>query len=107
MTVKLEPGMLIETNYSGPYRIESILRGCICEDWYDTIILEKPPNPRPPHIHIVCRDPDGKGSPSYLNDYDEETLKSFDKSYCGGKTELDHDYITILEQDRPIQKTLF
>ncbi len=106
-TIKLEPGMLIETNYSGPYRIKSVTRNCTCEDWYDTVILEKPPKPTPPHIHIVCSDPDGKGTPSYLNGYDEETLKSYDKSYCGEKEELGHDYITILEQDRPVQKTFF
>lgn len=105
-TIKLEPGMLIETNYSGPYRIKSVTRGCTCPNYVDTINLKSPP-PQPPHIHIVCSDPDGKGTPSYLNGYDEETLKSLDKSYCGEKEELDYDYITISEQDKPIQKTFF
>lgn len=104
--MKLKPGMLIETNYSGPYRIKSVTRGCTCPNYTDTINLENPPS-QPPHIHIVCSDPDGKGTPSYLSGYDEETLQSLDKSYCGEKEELDHDYITILEQDKPIQKTFF
>jgi hypothetical protein len=102
--MKLEPGMLIETNYSGPYRIKSVTRGCTCPNYVDTINLENPP-PQSPHIHIVCSNPDKTGE-FYLNGYDEETLQSLDKSYCESD-KLEHDYITILEQDKPIQKTFF
>jgi hypothetical protein len=94
--MKLYPGMLIRTNYSGPYRIESIDRDCSCQSY--------PPNCRP-HIHLTCTKPDGTDK-FWLNGWDEETLLSLDKSYCGFKTELDHDYIVILEQDNPVQTTL-
>lgn len=106
--VKLQPGMLIKTNYSGPYRIISVSRGCTCPNYVDSINMEDPPD-QPPHIHIVCTDPEGKSRSdnySYLNGYDEETLQSIDKSYCESE-ELEHDYITILKQDKPIQKMLF
>lgn len=107
--VKLEPDMLIETNYSGPYRIVSVSRGCTCEDWYDTVILEKKAKPRRPHIHLVLTDPEKtwrSNNYAYLNGYDEETLMSISKSQ-DDNTKDGHDFITILEQDKPIQKTLF
>ena len=100
--MKLEPGMLIETNYSGPYRIKSIERGCTCSA-YD-IGRGKPP-PRPEHIHLILSSPDGNGK-FYLNGYNEETLKSWDMSW-NEKEELEPDYITILKQDKPIQSTFF
>lgn len=106
---KLEKGMLIKTSYSEEiYRIKKITRNCICENWYDTVILEKPPIPQKPHIHIICEDVKPKRkTPSYLNGYDEETLKSLTKSCCGEKDELEYDYIIILKQDKPIQSTFF
>lgn len=102
--IKLEPGMLIETNYSGPYRIKSIARECTCPSFYDTINPGDPP-PRPPHMHIICSHPDGKGE-FYLNGYNEKTLQSTDQTY-DENDKLVNDYITILDQDIPIQKTFF
>lgn len=103
-TIKLEPGMLIETNYSGPYRVKSVSRNCTCPSYVNSINMSKPPA-QEPHIHIVCSNPDGTGE-FYLNNYDEETLQSTDKSWNENE-ELEQDYITILEQDKPIQKTFF
>lgn len=107
--MKLEPGMLIKTSYGEDiYRIESITRNCTCANWYDTVILELPPKPQAPHIHIACEDVNPKSNtPSYLNEYDEETLRSLRRSGCGEKDDLAYDYIIILEQDKPIQSTFF
>ena len=33
----LYPGMLIKTNYSGPYRIKRIVRDCRCPSYLDRI----------------------------------------------------------------------
>jgi hypothetical protein len=97
--------MLIRTNYSGPYRIKEIERGCTCPLYRDEIEMDDPP-PQPEHIHLVLTDPEGKGK-YYLNHYIESELRSLDKSWCGMKPELDYDYIEILEQDKPVQMELF
>ena len=107
--MRLEPGMLIRTNYSHEaYRIVRIERGCTCPS-YRASLEEKEPAPRAPHINIHCADPE---DPSmrvryYLNGWDETTLTSLDRTYCGYKIELAHDTITILPADKPIQQTLF
>lgn len=98
--MKLEAGMLIKTNYSGPYRIVSISRDCTCSGRHQDR------TPAPPHIHLTLSRPDGTGT-FYLNRFDEETLLSLDKTYCGNKEELDCDRIIVMEQDRPIQASLF
>ena len=103
--MKLEIGMLIKTNYSGPYRIVDIIRGCTCPLYLDEINMKDPPN-QPEHIHIVCSHPDKPRDLYWLNHWNEKTLLSLDKSYCGHKTELDYDRIIILENDRPIQISL-
>lgn len=103
--MRLEKGMLIKTNYSGPYRIIDIERGCTCPDYLDEIEMDDPP-PQPPHIHLTLSKPDGSGR-FWLNGWDEETLTSLDKTYCGQKTEPDFDRIIIMENDKPIQLTLF
>jgi len=100
-----EPGMLIKTNYGGPYRIISVKRGCTCPSYFDELEMDEPPERRP-HLHLICSKPDGKGR-YYLDDWDEESLLSLEKSCCGGKEKLDYDRIFILEQDQPIQLTLF
>jgi len=97
--------MLIKTNYSGPYRIVEVDRNCTCPSYLDSI-SSRSPKPREPHIHITCTSPDGQGR-YYLNGWLEDSLRSIDKSYCGCKTELDFDYITILDNDREIQMSLF
>lgn len=102
--MKLEPGMLIDTNYSGPYRIASISRGCTCSSYLDE--LSGRHRRRSPHIHVICTRPDGTGE-FYLNGWNEETLKSLEKTYCGMKKKLDYDVISVLPGDRPIQGTLF
>lgn len=103
--MRLEIGMLIRTNYSGPYRIIDIRRGCTCSAYLDELDQDDPPK-GPPHIHLELTGPDGKGR-FYLNRWDEENLQSLDKSYCGFKATLDYDKIFILEQDRPVQGSLF
>jgi hypothetical protein len=102
--MKLYPGMLIRTNYSGPYRIESVDRNCVCPSYLDKINMPNPPTRRP-HIHLTCTKPDGTDK-YWLNGWDEETLLSLEKSYCGHKTELDYDCIIIVDQDEPVQTTL-
>jgi hypothetical protein len=102
--MKLEPEMLIKTNYSGPYRIKSVLRDCTCPSYLDEI--NGRPTARRPHIHLACTKPDGTGA-FYINGWDEQTLLSLQKSYCGGKKEIGYDQIIVLQQDRPIQGTLF
>ncbi len=104
--MRLEPGMLIKTNYSGPYRIVSIIRGCTCPLYMDDINREGAPE-QPPHIHLTCCAPDNPRDRYWLNWYDEETLLSLTQSYCGHKTELDYDIIIILDNDRPVQGSLF
>lgn len=97
--------MLIKTNYSEPYRITGLIRGCTCPFYIDEINMDDPP-PTSPHIHLTLTRPDGSGR-FWLGHFDEETLLSLDKSYCGGKTELGYDRIIILDQDMPVQMTLF
>lgn len=103
--MRLEPGMLIKTNYSGPYRIKHVARDCVCPKYLDEINMDNPP-PQRPHIHLECSRQDGTGK-FWLNGWDEETLQSLDKSHCGHKTELGFDTITVLESDQPIQLSLF
>lgn len=105
--IKLEPGMLIKTSYGEQhYRIKEVSRGCTCPNYVDTINMKNPPD-REPHIHIVCSDlNEHSRSEYYLNCYNEETLHSLDKS-CYLDEEFYDDYIIILEQDKPIQLTLF
>ncbi len=103
--MKLEPGMLIKTNYSGPYRIVKIKRGCTCPSYVDSINSTNP-KPQPPHIHLECTDPDGSDH-FCLGYFCEETLKSLWKTCCGNKEELDYDWIEILDNDTPIQLSLF
>jgi len=103
--MKLHPGMLIRTNYSGPYRIQSIRRNCQCQDYLGTISTKNHPERRP-HIHLTCTRPNGTDK-YWLNGWSEETLLSLSKSYCGGKTILDYDSIVIIGNDIPVQTTLF
>ena len=103
--MRLEPGMLIKTNYSGPYRIKEIERGCRCPLYIDTLDMDNPP-PQPEHIHLTLTNPDGTGR-FYLNHYIEETLTSLDKSYCGQKKEPDYDHIIVIPNEDPLQLTLF
>ena len=104
--MRLEPGMLIKTNYSErQYRIVLIERGCTCPLYLDEIDMDDPP-PQPPHIHLTLTRPDGTGK-FWMGHYVEETLLSLQKTYCGMKPAPDYDRIIILEQDRPVQATLF
>jgi hypothetical protein len=79
--MRLEKGILIRTNYSGPYRIMDIRRGCTCPSYLDSIDMENPPAQRP-HVDLVCSRPDGTGR-FYLNGWIEGTLRSISKSFCG------------------------
>lgn len=103
--MRLEVGMLIRTNYSGPYRITKIERNCTCQLRTDED-GDGDSKAWPPHLHLECSDPDGKGR-FWLNGFIEETLQSIEKSYCGHKTELGYDYIEIMESDRQIQMSIF
>jgi hypothetical protein len=102
---RLEQGMLIKTNYSGPYRIKEITRNCTCPSYKDQMNKKDSPR-RGEHLRLVCSRPDGTGN-FYLDGFVEDTLKSLDKTYCGQKIEIDHDCIVILEKDRPVQMSLF
>lgn len=107
--MKLEVGMLIETNYSGPYRIKTIERGCTCVHPLDQMNnMGNPDKQRAqaPHLHLVVTRPDGTGE-FFLSYFDEETLLSLQQTYCGGKDKLGYDRIIILPQDKHIQHTLF
>ena len=64
------------------------------------------PPARPLHMHLVLTQPDGKGE-SYLNGWDQVTLRSLDMSFCGGKVKLGYDQIFILPLDRPVQTEIF
>ncbi len=103
--MKLNPGMLIKTNYSGPYRIAEIKRGCTCPLYLDELNSDDPP-PQPEHIHLVLTKPGASGK-FYIGHFFEESLRSLQKTYCGFKTEPDFDRIIILENDRPVQMALF
>lgn len=91
---RLTKGMLIETNYSGPYRIVSIRRGCTCPDPVDEINNPGDAKDRVPHIHLTLSNPNGKGR-FWINGILEEKLRSIKKSYCN-KEKLGFDTITIL-----------
>jgi len=99
MGVGLERGDIVRTNYgTGPYRICHITRGCVCSSYVDCINnMEKPSKP---HVHLMVRslDPIGSKMPSYLNGYDEGTLRSVWN---------DTDELIVLPPDRPIQTSLF
>ena len=102
--MRLEVGMRIKTNYSGPYRIKSITRDCTCPLYNPDYTKENPPTE--PHIHLVLTDPDGRGE-SYLSHFIEETLLSIQKTYCGLKDKPDYDRIIIVDQDQSIQTSIF
>jgi len=87
--MRLEPGMLIKTNYSGPYRILEIDRR------------------HTRHINLTCVHPDSNRSVFYLNGWIEEDLRSISKTFCGHKTTLGYDHIFILPNDQPLQLALF
>jgi len=103
MSVKLEKGMLIKTNYSGPYRILDIERGCTCSSYLDELNMDDPPQ-QPKHMHLVLTRPDGTGR-FWLNYFIEETMESIGPTICGG--EWGHDRIIALDQDKPVQMELF
>ena len=103
--MRLEKGMLIKTNYSGPYRIMQIVRGCTCPLYADVLDMAEPP-PQPPHLHLTLTSPDGSGK-SYLGHFVEESLLSLHKTYCGFKTEPDFDRIIVMKSDIPIQTSMF
>jgi len=92
---RLHPGMLIRTNYSGPYRIRWIERGCTCPSPEDELEMIDPP-PLPEHVHLVLTDPAGRGE-YFLGYYVEATLKSV----------ISGDWIEIMEQDKPVQMEMF
>ena len=85
--MRLEPGMTIKTNYSGPYRVESVDRR------------------HPEHISICCSKPGERGGYS-LNRWIESELRSVDKTYCGDENVLGYDTITVLSGGNA-QMTLF
>jgi len=101
--MKLEPGMLIKTNFSGPYRIKAIKRGCRCQ--LHSNRMKGIDQNQPSHIHLTMTRPDGTGR-FWMGHFDEGTLLSLQKTYCN-KTELGYDRIIIMLQDQPVQGTLF
>ena len=104
--MKIAPGMIIKTNYNRePYLVVGVRSGCTCPFYIDEISMDDPP-PTAPHMHIDCTGVDGKGRYS-LSHFDERTLRSLDKTYCGLKDKPDHDWIEIVGQAGPVQMRLF
>ncbi len=104
--MKIAPGMIIKTNYSRePYLVVRVEDGCTCPRYIDKISMDDPP-PTAPHLHIECTGVDGKGR-YYLSHFDGRTLRSLDKTYCGQKSEPDHDRIEVVGQGGPVQMRLF
>ena len=58
------------------------------------------------HVDLVVTELDGSGR-HYLNRYDEETLRSLDKSYCDGNDRLDYSWIKVVPGPGPVQLQLF
>ena len=82
--MKFEVGDIVITSYNtGPYVIDSILRGCECSSYLDTINLDDPPKSKK-HIHIICHvqgEKKRKGRESYLNGYDERGFSVWSDDY--------------------------
>lgn len=95
-SARLSPGMLIRTNYSGPYRIESIRRDCTCPVFWDEFHNGASAKAGRAHIHLTCSAPDRPGSHYWLNRWDEDSLESLDATYCGMKHEPAPDWIEVL-----------
>lgn len=104
---ELSPGMLIRTNYSGPYRVETVERGCTCPQ-YDAAKGGPRSEASPPHIHLTCTLPEKPTEKRWLSHWDEETLQSLDWTYCGHKAERAPDWIEILEdpEGRPLPRQM-
>lgn len=101
--MRLEVGHIIRTNYdTGPFRIQSILRGCTCTHILDSI--ESRELPLPPHTHLVLRyitRDHNEGKEGYIGYLDEETMHTYGE---GGV--LINDEIILCENDAPVQATL-
>ena len=80
--------------------MQTIMRDCDCPLYIDTINGNED-RKQPHHVHLALSNPDGTDE-FYLNNYDEKTLLSQNSDYDGN-----HDWIEILEQDQPVQTTLF
>ncbi len=103
---RIIPGMLIKTNYSGPYRVKSITRGCTCRPYSMTLNFPGDKEPWAPHLHLVLSGPDGKGE-YYLSHYDEETLIDNGVPNHPDNDGPEYDWIEILPDDEPVQEILF
>ena len=98
----LFPGMLIKTNYSGPYRIKNLRRDCTCPS-YLSQINDATPRRRPRHLRMVLTRPDGSGE-FYLDGFIEESLQSLELSRCSKTGQLIHDWIEVIEvEDREVK----
>jgi hypothetical protein len=100
--------MFVRTSYdTGPYRIVSILRGCTCPEYLDTINMTDPP-PSRPHIHMTVEKPGDtpRNSPYYLGGYDEETLESVWTKYTTPESCIPYDRLYVVSP-RKIFKQMF
>lgn len=100
--MRLEIGDIIKTSYgTGPYRVKKVARGCTCESagvlyrakGFDASLVAFPK----PHLHLVCSKA-GTKLKSHLNFYCEETLKNIFRP---------DDFLIILENDQPVQRSFF
>ncbi|MFA5376717.1 MAG: hypothetical protein WC455_13295 [Dehalococcoidia bacterium] len=79
MVNRLEVGMVVKTNYgTGPYQIVDIIRKCDCPHPVEEINNPSGARRSKRHIHLTCRHTNNpnKRDYSYLNGFDEKTLKS-------------------------------
>lgn len=81
MSNRLEVGMIVSTNYgTGPYQIVRIKRNCDCPNYVELINNPSGARRSKRHIHITCRPvnlpPNKRNELSYLNGYDEKTLRN-------------------------------
>ena len=98
--MRIEIGQILKTSYdTGPFRVESIVRGCTCSHILDEI--ESIDHPLPSHIHMRLKDLSpghNHGKDAWINYVDEETLQTYT---AAGK--FSGDKLILLENIQPVQ----
>jgi hypothetical protein len=87
--MRIEPGMKVTTNYSGPYIVKQVQRD------------------KNGFTHLVCKQPDNNHGEFYLNYILEDEMRFRNKTYCGFKTVADYDTISIMDSGQEVQMTMF
>ena len=102
---RIDIGQNLKTNYAtGPYKVLSVMRNCVCTHILDEI--ENIEHPLPPHAHLWLRYTDdapthNRGKQAWINYLDEETLRTYG---AGGK--FTRDRIILCENPEPVQVSL-